>query len=87
MSLSLQVKKFINSEHTGEYVDIIWRGRSEEERYADDVDANGDSRPVEIDELFAYDEVSAGVEEAAPQEADAKTETAAAAPKSADVQE
>ncbi len=69
MSLSLQVKKFINSEHTGEYVDIIWRGRSEEERYADDVDANGDSRPVEIDELFAYDEVSDGVEEAAPQEA------------------
>lgn len=55
MSLSLQVKKFINSEHTGEYVDIIWRGRSEEERYADDVDANGDSHPVEIDELFAYD--------------------------------
>lgn len=69
MSLSLQVKKFINSEHTGEYVDIIWRGRSEEERYADDVDANGDSHPVEIDELFAYDEVSDGVEEAAPQEA------------------
>lgn len=76
MSLSLQVKKFINSEHTGEYVDIIWRGRSEEERYADDVDTNGDSHPVEIDELFAYDEVSDGVEEAPKtEETDDKPET------------